>query len=111
MTETTKPKSMDEIMALCKRRGIPLDDAAKTALLPLVPPWLTPGAAEALAVKAYRLTRTGTPSAQEALRACLQGYLPPVDPLIIKAQMRLAAEEATDAEFVPAEVRRYLDAT
>jgi hypothetical protein len=107
----TAGEGMVLLGALCKRRGIPLDDAAKAALLPMVPPWLTPGAAEALAVKAYRLTKTGTPSAQDAVRACLQGYLPPVDPLIIKAQMRLAAEEATDAEFVPAEVRRYLDAT
>ena len=107
----TAEEGMILLGALCKRRGIPLDDAAKTGLLPLVPHWLTPGAAEALAVKAYRLTKTGTPSAQEALRTCLQGYLPPVDPLVIKAQMRLASEEATDAEFVPAEVRRYLDAT
>lgn len=106
----TAAEGMVLLGALCKRRGIPLDDTAKAALLPLVPPWLTPGAAEALAVKAYRLTKTGTPAAQEAVRACLHGYLPPVDPLVIKAQMRLAAEEATDAEFVPVEVRQYLDA-
>ncbi|MCW1885109.1 ATP-binding protein [Luteolibacter flavescens] len=107
----TAAEGMVLLGALCKRRGIPLDDEAKAALLPLVPQWLTPGAAEALAVKAYRLTKTGTPSPQEALHACLQGYLPPVDPLVIKAQMRLASEEATDAEFVPVEVRSYLDAS
>jgi len=106
----THEEGMILLAALCKRRGIPLDDAAKTALLPLVPPWLTPGAAEALAVKAYRLTKTGTPLAADALRASLQGYRPPVDPAIIRAQMRLAAEEATDAEFVPKEVQQYLDA-
>jgi hypothetical protein len=60
-------------------------------------------------VKAYRLTKTGTPLAADALRASLQGYLPPVDPAIIRAQMQLAAEEATDAEFVPPEVRKYLE--
>ena len=104
----TPAEGMVLLAALCKRRGIPLDDAAKAELLPLVPVWLTPGAAEALAVKAYRLTKTGTPLAADALRASLQGYLPPVDPAIIRAQMQLAAEEATDAEFVPPEVRAYL---
>ncbi|WP_035608775.1 ATP-binding protein [Haloferula sp. BvORR071] len=105
---STPEEGMILLAALCKRRGIPLDDSAKTALLPLVPKWLTPGAAEALAVKAYRLTKTGTPAAVDALRASLEGYLPPVDPAIIRAQMRIAAEEATDAEFVPKEVRAYL---
>jgi SpoVK/Ycf46/Vps4 family AAA+-type ATPase len=105
----TPEEGMILLGALCKRRGIPLDDAAKKDLLPLVPTWLTPGAAEALAVKAYRLTRTGTPAAADALRACLQGYRPPVDPAIIRAQMQLAAEEATDADFVPKEVALYLD--
>jgi hypothetical protein len=104
----TPAEGMVLLAALCKRRGLPLDDAAQAALLPLVPTWLTPGAAEALAVKAYRLTRTGTPLAADALRASLHGYLPPVDPAIIRAQMQLAAEEATDAEFVPPEVRKYL---
>lgn len=104
----TAEEGMVLLGALCKRRGIPLDDSAKESLLPLVPKWLTPGAAEALAVKAYRLTRTGTPVAAEALRASLQGYLPPVDPAIIRAQMQIAAEEATDAEFVPKEVHAYL---
>ena len=104
----TPEEGMVLLAALCKRRGIPLDDAAKSALLPLVPPWLTPGAAEALAVKAYRFTRTGTPAAADALRASLQGYRPPVDPAIIRAQMQLAAEEATDPEFVPEPVQQYL---
>lgn len=104
----TAEEGMILLGALCKRRGIPLDDAAKTTLLPLVPKWLTPGAAEALAVKAYRLTKTGTPDPAAALRATMEGYLPPVDPAIIRAQMQLAAEEATDAEFVPQEVRAYL---
>ena len=107
----TPEEGMVLLGALCKRRGIPLDDAAKASLLPLVPRWLTPGAAEALAVKTYRLTKTGTPAAVDALRASLQGYLPPVDPAIIRAQMQLAAEEATDAEFVPKEVTAYLHET
>lgn len=107
---TTPDEGMVLLGALCKRRGIALDDASKAALLPLVPHWLTPGAAEALAVKAYRLTKTGTPDPAEALRACLEGYRPPVDPLVIRAQMRLAAEEATDADFIPQQVVDHLAA-
>lgn len=104
----TAEEGMILLAALCKRRGIPLDGEAQAALLPLVPPWLTPGAAEALVVKAYRLTRTGTPDPSAALRACLEGYRPPVDPLVILAQMRLAAAEATDADFIPREVADHL---
>ncbi|MDB6076784.1 MAG: hypothetical protein JWO82_531, partial [Akkermansiaceae bacterium] len=97
------------LAALCKRRGLVLDQAGKESLLPLIPPWLTPGAAEALAVKSYRLTKTGVPDPVAALRASLEGYLPPVDPRVIRAQMVLAAEEATDADFVAPEVRAYLE--
>lgn len=96
------------LTALCKRRGaaVPVEDHPR--LLALVPPWLTPGAAEALAVKTYRLTRTEGLAPAAALRACLEGYRPPVDPAIIRRQMQLAADEATDAAFVPPEVGAFL---
>ncbi len=96
------------LAALCKRRGASIPAEEREALLPLVPPWLTPGAAEALAVKTYRLTRTTGQPPATALRACLEGYRPPVDPAVIRLQMELAAEEATDAAFVPPEVEAYL---
>jgi hypothetical protein len=70
-------------------------------LAPLGPPdLLTPGAAEALAVKAYRLVRTETLSPLEAVRRCLSGYQGPVPPDIMEFQMRLAVREATDLAFV-----------
>jgi voltage-gated potassium channel Kch len=104
----TAEEGLRLMAALCERRGLVVDVAGMAALLPLVPPWLTPGAAEALVVKAYRLTRTGITSPAEALRASLEGYLPPVDPRVIRGQMALAAAEATDADFVPPEVQLYL---
>jgi hypothetical protein len=70
-------------------------------LAPLGPPdLLTPGAAEALAVKAYRLVRTETLSPLEAVRRCLSGYQGPVPADIMEFQMRLAVREATDLAFV-----------
>ncbi|MBK1880792.1 ATP-binding protein [Luteolibacter pohnpeiensis] len=96
------------LAGLCKRHGAPLNESELPDLLTLVPPWLTPGAAEAIAVKTYRLTRTEKISPIQALRQCLNGYRPPVDPAIIRQQMQLAAAEATDASFVPEAVHQFL---
>lgn len=101
-------EGMNLLVALCRRRGLVIDDAARAMLLPKIPALLTPGAAETIAVSAYRLTRTAQLDAAAALADCLDGYLPPVAPEIIRAQMQLAAEEATDAAFVPATVREML---
>jgi SpoVK/Ycf46/Vps4 family AAA+-type ATPase len=97
------------LAALCKRRQAPIPDDEKPHLLPLIPPWLTPGAAEAIAVKTYRLTRTQSLTPAAALKTCLDGYRPPVDPAIIRFQMSIAAAEATDTAFVPNEVQQFLD--
>jgi SpoVK/Ycf46/Vps4 family AAA+-type ATPase len=71
-------------------------------LVPLGPPvLLTPGAAEALAVKAYRLSRTGGLAPLDAVARCLVGYQGPVPPDVMALQMRLAIREATDLAFVP----------
>jgi SpoVK/Ycf46/Vps4 family AAA+-type ATPase len=70
-------------------------------LVPLGPPLLlTPGAAEALSVKAYRLVRTASLAPLEAVRRCLDGYQGPVPPDVMEFQMRLAVREATDLAFV-----------
>ena len=61
-------------------------------------------------MKAYRLSRTGNLAPLEALRACLQGYQPPVPPDVLEFQMRIAIREATDLAFVP-EILRPLAAT
>jgi hypothetical protein len=96
------------LSALCQRRKAPIPEEEKPQLLPLIPPWLTPGAAEAIAVKTYRITRTQGLKPAAALRACLEGYRPPVDPAIIRHQMELAAAEATDAAFIAPAVQKFL---
>ncbi|MFA5684623.1 MAG: ATP-binding protein [Lysobacteraceae bacterium] len=80
--------------------------APALATLPL-PVLLTPGAAEALAVKVYRQSRTSGLPPLEALAACLQGYQPPVPADVLEFQMRIAIREATDIEFVPASLRHF----
>lgn len=72
--------------------------------LPLL---LTPGAAEALAVKVYRRVRTLEESTVDAVRACLVGYQPPVPLDVLEFQMRIAIREATGMQFVPERLRPY----
>ncbi|KFN50837.1 AAA family ATPase [Arenimonas composti] len=100
---TTAAESADLLRALLKRFGI-APDTERMLELPL-PLLLTPGAAEAIAVKAYRLTRTGGLSPIDALRDCLDGYQPPVPPDVLEFQMRIAVREATDLDFVPPMLR------
>jgi hypothetical protein len=66
---------------------------------------LTPGAAEALAVKAYRLARTRGLEPVPALAACLEGYQLPVPRDVMDFQIGLAVRETSDLEFVPAKLR------
>ena len=73
------------------------------AKLPLL---LTPGAAEAIAMKAYRLSRTGPLDAIKAVEACLTGYQAPVPEDVMRFQMQLAIREATDLAFVPEPLRK-----
>ncbi|MEM9480839.1 MAG: hypothetical protein AAGA58_14380, partial [Verrucomicrobiota bacterium] len=72
----------------------------------MIPELVTPGAAEALAVKVYRLIKTEGKSATEALKACLDGYRNPISPEVLRSQIRMAIEEATDVEFVPEAMRK-----
>jgi len=100
---TTKAESAQLLRALLKRF-----DLAPTVdeIVALDPPLLlTPGAAEAIAVKAYRLSRTGNLPAIDALKKCLEGYQPPVPPDVLEFQMRIAIREATDLQFVPEALR------
>ncbi len=93
------------LRALLKRFDIVLDAAAMSGMpLPLL---LTPGAAEALAVKVYRLSRTGPMAPVDALAQCLDGYQPPVPRDVLEFQMRIAIREATDLKFVPESLRHY----
>ncbi|MBN8459000.1 MAG: AAA family ATPase [Verrucomicrobia bacterium] len=88
--------------ALCKRKGLTLPDAMPEAVTPLMPSLLTPGAAEALAVKTFRILKTGTADPVAALTAALRDYQAPVPLEVIESQIRLAIAEATDLSFVPA---------
>ncbi len=93
------------VRALSKRRGVILPDALPEAMTSRIPDLLTPGAAEALSVKIYRTTKTGTLSPEAALAASLDDYQAPVRPEIIQAQIKLAVDEATDLSFVPERFR------
>lgn len=89
------------LRALCRKRGVEIPQAAFETLKDEIPPMLTPAAAEALAVKAYRITHTSDLSGAKALKTALFGYQAPVAPEILMKQIRLAIDEATDAAFIP----------
>ena len=98
---TTASESFALIRTLCRRRGIEIPEAERESLEPLMPVLLTPGAAEALAVKVYRLVRTEACGPVDALRECLTDYQNPVPPEVMEFQVRIAVQEASDLEFVP----------
>ncbi|QKE65054.1 ATP-binding protein [Aquipseudomonas campi] len=103
LPSTTVEESAALLKALLKRFDLKLEQAELVKLdLPLL---LTPGAAEALAVKIYRQVRTSKLSALAALKQCLQGYQPPVSEQVLRQQMILAIREATDVAFVPETLR------
>lgn len=100
---TTREESAGLLNALLKRFDLaPGIEALRKLELPLL---LTPGAAEAFAVKAYRLARTGPLAPLEAISASLADYQPPVALEVLEFQMRIAIAEATDLRFVPASLR------
>jgi SpoVK/Ycf46/Vps4 family AAA+-type ATPase len=98
---TTAQESYALIRALCKRRQVLLPEVMPAPLEANMPNLLTPGAAEALAVKVYRMLRTAHPEPLAALEHALQDYQAPVAPEIIAEQIKLAVAEATDLSFVP----------
>ena len=91
------------LRALCKRKGVelPAEEDTESGLMGKIPELLTPGAAEAVAVKARRLMVTEGLEAKQALLGCLEGYLPPISLDVIQAQIKLAIDESSDASFIP----------
>jgi hypothetical protein len=89
------------LRALCRRRGLDIPESEFKNLEPLIRPLLTPGAAETLAVKVYRIVRTQSKTATDALRECLTDYQNPVPPEVMAFQIQLAVQEASDLDFVP----------
>jgi len=102
---TEKIESFNLLKALCHSRGVELGDTPTAALIQQLPLLLTPGAAEALAVKIYRQVRTQNCTPLDALQNCLADYQNPVPPEVMQFQINLAVHEASDLEFVPAEFR------
>jgi len=100
---TTPAESATLLGALLARYGIPV--AAEPLLALKLPTLLTPGAAEAIAVKAYRLVRTASLAPDAALARCLEGWQNPVPLDVMEFQMRIAIREATDLAFVPESLR------
>jgi len=102
----TARESFDLMRTLCKKRGVLIPEEDFSSLEPILPVLLTPGAAETLAVKIYRTLRTLGSSPSETLRACLADYQNPVPQETLEFQIRLAVDETSDLEFVPAMFRK-----
>src|SRR5712691_11388272 len=102
---TTPDEGFALIRALSRRRGIQLTDEDFKTLRDKIPALLTPGAAEVLAVKIYRNSKTEKITPRDALSQALTGYQHPVPPDVMNFQIALAAKEATDGEFVPEQFR------
>lgn len=107
----TPAESAALIAALARRYGLELAAADIQKLEPKMPVLLTPGAAEALVVKAYRHSRTQNVAAPVALEACLTDYQNPVPADVLEFQMRIAIREATDLAFVPPAFRKFAAAS
>lgn len=102
---TSAEEGFTLIRALAKRRGVELAETDLAAVESLIPRLLTPGAAEAIAVKVYRAVRSAGLSPLDALRDTLDGYQNPVPADVMEFQIALAAREASDGDFVPEEFR------
>jgi hypothetical protein len=102
---TTPEEGFHLIRALCKKNRVPLEKEAFEAVKLLIPNLITPGAAESLAIKVYRLTKTQNLAPTDALRECLEDYQSPIAEEIMQFQIGLAAAEASDLSFVPEQFR------
>jgi hypothetical protein len=98
---STAAESAQLIGTLARRYGLDLKSEDLARLESSMPTLLTPGAAEALVVKAYRHARTQNVAGGAALEASLIGYQNPVPADVLEFQMRIAVREATDLGFVP----------
>jgi hypothetical protein len=103
----TRAQSGGLIGALAKRYELAIQPHELEEMLPLCPVMLTPGAAEALVVKAYRTCRTENVAPAAALARCLAGYQSAIPQDVLELQMRLAIQEASDLAFVAEELRHY----
>lgn len=99
---TSAKEGFDLLRAISERRGVSFKAKEFTSLKSLIPPLLTPGAADALAGVIRRATKAkGAPAIGTVLKAILTNYQAPVAANIMQFQIGLAASEATDLAFVP----------
>jgi hypothetical protein len=104
---TTTPREGFELLRmLCAKRGLAITEDSYGPLEPRIPNLLTPGAAEALAMKVYRQVRTSSDSLDRVLSECLNEYQSPIAPEVMAFQIQLAVNEASTLEFVPQVFRR-----
>jgi hypothetical protein len=103
---TTPEEGFFLIRALCKKQKVDLPKESFEELKLMIPKLVTPGAAESLSIKVYRMMKTKGMTPVEALRDCLTDYQSPVAEEIIEAQIRLAVNEASDLRFVPEMFRK-----
>lgn len=96
------------IRALGKKHDLDLPKECPEDLLALVPGLVTPGAAESIAIKVYRLVKTDHVTPVEALRDCLDEYQNPVPEDIMDFQISIAVREASDLDFVPDVFRKEM---
>ncbi len=95
------------IRALGKKHELDLPKDCPSEVEKLIPAMVTPGAAESIAMKVYRLVKTRGVDAVEALRDCLDEYQNPIPTDVMDFQIGLAVREASDLDFVPEEFRVY----
>ena len=103
----TREQSCGLIAALARRYELEVSASEFGDMLQQIPTMMTPGAAEALVVKAYRVSRTEKVAPAAALSRCLVGYQSAIPQDVLELQMRLAIQEATDLSFVAEELRHY----
>ena len=101
----TPEESFALLRALCGRRGVVLGEVDLETNRERMPTLLTPGAAETLALRVYRTMKTRGIVAGEALANTLADYQNPVALDVLRFQIGLAVEEASDRAFVPAVFR------
>lgn len=89
------------IRALARKHDLDLPENPPESVRDLLPGLVTPGAAESIAIKIYRLVKTKALSAEAALADCLDDYQNPVPKDVMDFQIGIAVREASDLDFVP----------
>ncbi|MBI4023872.1 MAG: AAA family ATPase [Verrucomicrobia bacterium] len=104
---TTPQEGFDLIRALCCRNGVPVAPADFEPLKSLIPNFLTPGAVDVIALKAYRHAKTQPMPVTDVLREILREYRPPVPMEDMEFQIRIALNETSDWDFVPEAFKQH----